>query len=170
MAKKEGYSRKGFFGTINHYDSNGRKIGESRPSFWGGMNNYDTKGNKIGESRPGFFGDVKHYDSHGNRIGTTRDGFFGGKNHYDENGHKMEHKIGAVPNGLSTFWLYDEELIRECEENNMHLIDEQICKVAEKFEVEPRCLLSHVLEYKLHVTLCDMEFFNVCTAISEKEI
>ena len=39
MSRKEGYSRKGFFGTINHYDSNGRKTGESRPSFFGGMNN-----------------------------------------------------------------------------------------------------------------------------------
>lgn len=30
MAKK-GYSRQGLFGTINHYDSNGKKVGESRP-------------------------------------------------------------------------------------------------------------------------------------------
>ena len=58
-------------------------------------------------------------------------------------------KLGAVPNGTSTFWLHDEESIRKCEEDNMHLIDEQICMVAKKFSVEPRCLLSHVLEYKL---------------------
>lgn len=30
MAKKEGYSRPGLFGTINHYDAKGHKIGESR--------------------------------------------------------------------------------------------------------------------------------------------
>lgn len=59
-------------------------------------------------------------------------------------------KLGAEPNGVSTIWLHDDELIRECEENNMHLINEQLCKVAEKFSVEPRRLLSHVLEYKLH--------------------
>lgn len=31
MTKKEGYSRVGFFGEINHYDAKGHKIGESRP-------------------------------------------------------------------------------------------------------------------------------------------
>lgn len=43
MSKKEGYSRRGFFGEIKHYDANGRKIGESRPGFFGGMNNYDAR-------------------------------------------------------------------------------------------------------------------------------
>ena len=41
--KKDGYSRPGFFGTINHYDASGKKIGESRPGFFGGMNNYECK-------------------------------------------------------------------------------------------------------------------------------
>lgn len=40
--KKDGYSRPGFFGTINHYDASGKKVGESRPGFFGGMNNYDA--------------------------------------------------------------------------------------------------------------------------------
>ena len=30
MSKKDGYSRPGLFGSINHYDSKGHKIGESR--------------------------------------------------------------------------------------------------------------------------------------------
>ena len=34
MSKKEGYSRKGLFGEIKHYDANGRKVGESRPISW----------------------------------------------------------------------------------------------------------------------------------------
>ena len=58
-------------------------------------------------------------------------------------------KLGAEPNGISEFWIHDEESIRKCEEENLHLIDEKLCKVAKKFEVEPRKLLSHVLEYKL---------------------
>lgn len=33
MSKKEGYSRKGLFGEIKHYDANGRKVGESRPGI-----------------------------------------------------------------------------------------------------------------------------------------
>lgn len=41
--KKEGYSRPGLFGTMNHYDANGNKIGESTPGFFGGMNNYDAR-------------------------------------------------------------------------------------------------------------------------------
>lgn len=39
---KKGYSRPGLFGTINHYDANGKKVGESRPGFFGGMNNFDA--------------------------------------------------------------------------------------------------------------------------------
>ena len=52
--KKDGYSRPGFFGTINHYDASGKKVGESRPGFFGGMNNYDANGHKVGHSSPGF--------------------------------------------------------------------------------------------------------------------
>lgn len=46
MSKKEGYSRKGLFGEIKHYDANGRKVGESRPNILGGYRNYDTNGHK----------------------------------------------------------------------------------------------------------------------------
>ena len=63
--KKDGYSRPGFFGTINHYDASGKKIGESRPGFFGGMNNYDANGHKVGHSSPGFFGGMNHYDNNG---------------------------------------------------------------------------------------------------------
>ena len=42
MSKKDGYSRPGLFGSINHYDSKGHKIGVSRPGFFGGMNHYDS--------------------------------------------------------------------------------------------------------------------------------
>lgn len=36
------------------------------------------------------------------------------------------------------------------EEENLTKIDDQLITVARKFNVEPRQLLSHVLEYKLH--------------------
>lgn len=36
----KGYSRPGWFGTVNHYDVNGKKIGESRPGFFGSTNYY----------------------------------------------------------------------------------------------------------------------------------
>lgn len=43
---KTGYSRKGLFGTISHYDKNGKKVGESRSGLFGGYNNYDANGHK----------------------------------------------------------------------------------------------------------------------------
>ena len=58
-------------------------------------------------------------------------------------------KLGAVPNGISEFVIYDPKLLEECEEENLHLIDDDLVAVAKKFSVTPRKLLSHILEYKL---------------------
>lgn len=62
---------------------------------------------------------------------------------------RMFEKLGALPNGISEFLLHDAEDIRNCEEENLKDIDESLIAVADKFHVEPRTLLSHVLEYKL---------------------
>ena len=62
---------------------------------------------------------------------------------------RLFEKLGAVPESISEFMLYDEEDKRRCEEENLHLLDDRLNEVAEKFGVEPRKLLSHVLEYKL---------------------
>lgn len=59
-------------------------------------------------------------------------------------------KLGATPNGISKFILQNEGEIQQCEETNLHLIDDSLIAVAKKFEVEPRKLLSHVLEYTLY--------------------
>ena len=61
----------------------------------------------------------------------------------------MFEKLGALPNGISEFLLHGAEDIRDCEEENLGDIDEDLVAVADKFHVEPRALLSHVLEYKL---------------------
>ena len=74
--------RPGFFGGMNDYDANGKKIGHSSPSFFGGMNHYDNNGHKVGESRPGFFGGLNHYDDKGHKRGHSNPGFLGGFNHY----------------------------------------------------------------------------------------
>ena len=76
MAKKEITSRPGFFGTVNHYDSNGRKVGESRPGFFGTTNHYDAKGHKVGSSMTGSFGNTTHWDTKGHRVGTSQSGVF----------------------------------------------------------------------------------------------
>ena len=62
---------------------------------------------------------------------------------------RLFEKLGAKPNGISEFLLHEEADIRRCEEENIHLLDERIQELAKQFNVEPRKLLSHVLEYKL---------------------
>lgn len=91
-----GYSKKGLFGNVTHYDSKGKKIGESRPGIFGGMNNYDANGKLTGHSERGFLGGVNHYDTHGNKIGHSDSGFLGGVNHYDANGHKIAHSDSGL--------------------------------------------------------------------------
>ena len=62
---------------------------------------------------------------------------------------RLFEKLGAEPNGISEFLLHEEADLRRCEEENIHLLDERIQELAKQFNVEPRKLLSHVLEYKL---------------------
>ena len=38
---KDGYSRKGLFGDIIHYDSSGDKVGHSTPGWFGDFNHYE---------------------------------------------------------------------------------------------------------------------------------
>ncbi len=58
-------------------------------------------------------------------------------------------RLGAKPNGISEMWLHNPQLLEQYEEENLHLIDARLTAVAEKFDVAPRKLLSHVLEYTL---------------------
>ncbi len=62
---------------------------------------------------------------------------------------KLFEKLGAEPNGVAELLLHKEEDKLQCEEENLHLLDENIRVLADRFGVEPRKLLSHVLEYKL---------------------
>lgn len=95
----------GLFGTINHYDANGKKVGESRPGFFGGMNNFDVNGKKIGHSSPSFFGGMNYYDNKGQKVGESRPGIFGGVNYYDKKGHKKGH---SNPGFFGGFNHYDD--------------------------------------------------------------
>ena len=87
----KGYSRKGLFGTVHHYDEHGNKVGRSEPGFFGSYNHYDKHGNKTGHSDPGFFGSYNHYDKHGRKTGSSHEGFFGSYNHYDKSGKNTGH-------------------------------------------------------------------------------
>lgn len=62
---------------------------------------------------------------------------------------KLFERLGAIPNGISPLWLHDPQELDRCEEENLRQIDDTLMTVAKKFGVEPRRLLSHVLEYRL---------------------
>lgn len=62
---------------------------------------------------------------------------------------RLFEKLGATPNGISEFLLHGAEELEKYEESNLPYITEQLSAVAQKFGVEPRKLLSHVLEYRL---------------------
>ena len=62
---------------------------------------------------------------------------------------KLFEKLGAKPNGISEYLIHNQAKLDQCEEDNLHLIDESLINLAAKFNVEPRRLLSHVLEYAM---------------------
>ena len=62
---------------------------------------------------------------------------------------KLFEKLGARPCGIADLWFQEETTIKRCEESGLHLIDDNMIEVAKRFHVEPRQLLSHVLEYEL---------------------
>lgn len=63
---------------------------------------------------------------------------------------RLIEKLGATPYGIAEYLLHKEEDITRLEEENLDEIDDQLIHVAQKFGVEPRKLLSHVLEYELN--------------------
>ncbi len=60
-------------------------------------------------------------------------------------------KLGFQPYGLSEFLLYREEDKLAAEEEYKNKLDDRYMALAKKFYVEPRKLLSHVLEYRMVV-------------------
>ena len=62
---------------------------------------------------------------------------------------KLFENLGARPSGIVDLWFNEQTTLKKCEEAGLHLIDDDMIEVAKKFNVEPRKLLSHVLEYEL---------------------
>ena len=60
-------------------------------------------------------------------------------------------KLGFQPYGLSEFLLHKEEDKLAVEEENKDKLDARYIALAKKFKVEPKRLLSHVLEYRIMV-------------------
>ena len=62
---------------------------------------------------------------------------------------RLFEKLGATPYGIAEFMLHKEEDIMRCKEENLNEINDRLIQTAKKFNVEPRKILSHVLEYEL---------------------
>lgn len=57
-------------------------------------------------------------------------------------------KIGGKPNGIRELFLHGDKL-KEFQQENSHLIDDKLIKVADEFGVEPIDLIGHVLEFRI---------------------
>lgn len=87
-----GYSRQDFFGTIHHFDKDGKEIGTSRPGFLGGYVDYDAKGRRIGTTEEQIIGPgYTHYDNDHRKIGSSDERLFGGYTHRDARGRVTGH-------------------------------------------------------------------------------
>ncbi len=102
---KKGSSRPGLFGTINHYDEDGKKTGHSRPGLFGGYSHYDEEGKKTGYSNKGLFGGYNHYDNDGNRTGRSNESFWGGYSHRNKDGKST----GTSTPGLFGSYSHNDE-------------------------------------------------------------
>ena len=60
---------------------------------------------------------------------------------------KVFRKLGFVPDGIDTFIIKDPLLLERFEEKRLDEIDDDIRRLAEEFNVEPRKLLSHLLVF-----------------------
>lgn len=66
---------------------------------------------------------------------------------------KLMKKLGGKPFGITSLVLKCEKEKAKLEEEFSHLIDEDLRKLANEWEVEPRKLLSHALVFRIDVNL-----------------
>lgn len=66
----------------------------------------------------------------------------------NEASQRLFEKLGATPNGISELLLHGEQMDK-FEEENLNLLDDRLIELADEFGVEPRKMLSCVLEYEI---------------------
>lgn len=101
--RKTGYSIKGFWGQIKHYNKDGVQIGYTVKWFWGVRRRYDMNGNLVSYSVKNFWGGRNTYDAHGNLISRSSKNIFGGYNTYDKHGKKIGHSYKNFWDGYTHF-------------------------------------------------------------------
>ena len=62
---------------------------------------------------------------------------------------RLMEKLGGKPDGICDFIIHREEEKIALENEYAHLIDDKLIDLAEKFNVKPEKLLSHVLRYRI---------------------
>ena len=106
--RKTGYSIKGFWGQIKHYNKDGVQIGYTVKWFWGVRRRYDMNGNLVSYSVKTFWGGRNTYDAQGNLISRSSKNILGGYNTYDKHGKKIGHSYKNFGDGY-THYEVDED-------------------------------------------------------------
>lgn len=87
---KAGYSIRGFWGEIKHYNKNNVQTGYTIKGFWGERRRYDMNGNLKSVSVKNFWGGYNTYDAEGNLIRRSHKNFGGGYSTFDKSGKKVQ--------------------------------------------------------------------------------
>lgn len=106
---RRGYSLRGFWGEIKHFNKYGVQIGYSVKSFWGGRKRYDMNGNLISYTVRNFWGGYNTYDANGNLIRKSYRNFWGGYNTYNRAGKKIMESYQSFWGGMNHFDVEDSD-------------------------------------------------------------
>lgn len=104
---RRGYSLRGFWGQIKHFNKDGVQIGYSVKSFWGGRKRYDMNGRLISYTVRNFWGGYNTYDANGVLIRKSYRNFWGGYNTYNRAGKKIMESYQSFWGGMNHFDVED---------------------------------------------------------------
>lgn len=104
---RRGYSLRGFWGQIKHFNKYGVQIGYSVKSFWGGRKRYDMNGRLISYTVRNFWGGYNTYDANGVLIRKSYRNFWGGYNTYNRAGKKIMESYQSFWGGMNHFDVED---------------------------------------------------------------
>lgn len=100
---RSGYSVRGFWGEIKHFNKYGIQIGYTVKGFWGQRKRYDMEGNLKSVSWRNFWGGYDTYDAEGNLIRRSYKNFWRGYSTYNRNGKKIVESYRNFWEGFTHF-------------------------------------------------------------------
>ena len=109
LGPKRGYSLRGFWGEIRHFNKDGVQIGYTIRGFWGQRKRYDMNGNLISYTLKNFWGGYNTYDAGGNLIRRSYRNFWGGYNTYNRYGKKIQESYRNFWNVMNHFDVEDPD-------------------------------------------------------------